>query len=94
VPELWREWTCGLGGKPSIQSLEDTYGAAWCPLQRERVKFCRRKIIIDQICKRNIGTSLLKAVEEVELIRQRGKMGLHALSQVLQKDREKTQKQD
>ncbi|KAE8340908.1 hypothetical protein BDV24DRAFT_174991 [Aspergillus arachidicola] len=49
VPELWREWTCGLGGKPSIQSLEDTYGAAWRPLQRERVKFCRRKVIIDEI---------------------------------------------
>jgi hypothetical protein len=29
VPELWRKWTCGLGGKPSIQSLENTYGAAW-----------------------------------------------------------------
>ena len=95
MPDLWREWTCGLGGKPSIQSLEDTYGAAWRPLQRERVKFCRRKVIIDEIRTRHAnGTPLLKAVEEVELIRQRGKMGLHALSLVLQKDREKkTQKQ-
>jgi hypothetical protein len=91
VPELWREWTCGLGGNPSIQSLEDTYGAAWRPLQRERVKFCRRKVIIDEIRRRHTsGTSLVKAVEEVELIRQRGKMGLHALSQMLQKDGKKT----
>lgn len=66
------------------------YGAAWRPLQRERVKFCRRKVIIDEIHKRHAsGKPLPKAVEEVELIRQRGKMGLHALSQTLQKDKAK-----
>ncbi|KAF7630733.1 transcriptional activator of glycolytic enzymes-domain-containing protein [Aspergillus flavus] len=93
VPELWREWTCGLGGKPSIQSLEDTYGAAWRPLQRERVKFCRRKVFIDEIRKRYAsGTPLPKAVEEVDFIRQRGRMGLHVLSQMLQKDREECTK--
>jgi hypothetical protein len=27
VPEVWREWTCGLGTNPSVQSLERSYGA-------------------------------------------------------------------
>lgn len=27
VPEVWREWTCGLGANPSVQSLESSYSA-------------------------------------------------------------------
>jgi hypothetical protein len=26
VPQLWREWTVGLGDGPSVQGLEDLYG--------------------------------------------------------------------
>jgi hypothetical protein len=49
IPDLWKEWTVGLGSGPSVQSLEDLYGARWRPSPEERVFFCRRKAIIDWI---------------------------------------------
>jgi hypothetical protein len=49
IPDLWREWTVGLGNSPSVQFLEDSYGARWRPSQEERVFFCRRKTIISWI---------------------------------------------
>jgi hypothetical protein len=41
VPDLWREWTCGFGNQPSVQSLESLYGAAWRPEAKDRVLFSR-----------------------------------------------------
>ena len=93
VPDLWREWTCGLGNKPSVQSLEETYGAAWRPLQSERVMFSRRKVIIDEIYRRNHeeGKSLNTAVEELELVRTRGRLSLYKLSQLLRKGKARSE---
>jgi hypothetical protein len=86
VPDLWREWTVGLGDNPAVQTLEDTYGPAWRPTQRERVMFGRRKVIIDEIRARQAkGVSIPAAVEEVELIRERSKKSLHGLSKMLKK---------
>ncbi|KAJ5110851.1 short-chain dehydrogenase [Penicillium argentinense] len=88
VPEVWREWICGLGANPSVQSLERSYGATWRPSSRERVMFCRRKVIIDEIYARyGKGLSLDAAVEELELVRCRGKLSLYQLSQLLSKAR-------
>jgi Transcriptional activator of glycolytic enzymes len=53
VPDLWREWTRGFSAdQPSIQSLEDAYGARWRPEQKGRPFFSRRKVIIDYIRRR------------------------------------------
>ena len=74
----------GLGGGPSVQSLKDRYGAAWRPSQDERVFFSRRKVIINEIRARQGGAvSPLIAVEEVELVRQRVKLSLYGLYQLL-----------
>ena len=87
VPDLWREWTMGLGINPSVQSLEDTYGPAWRPASNERMFFSRRKVIVDEIRARQAtGISLTAAVEEVELVRRRGKLSLHGLWKVLKKN--------
>ena len=87
VPELWREWSSGLGGQPSIQSLESLYSAAWRPDAKDRVLFSRRKVIIDEIYAREAnGVSLETVVEEVELVRSRGKFSLYKLSQLLSTD--------
>ena len=84
VPDLWREWTAGLGHGPAVQVLENAYGAAWRPAQAERVMFSRRKVIIDEIRKRQAaGTPIAVAVKEVELVRQRGKLSLYGLSNLL-----------
>lgn len=88
VPEVWKEWTCGLGANPSVQSLERSYGATWRPSSRERVMFCRRKVIIDEIYARHgKGQTLDAAVEELELVRCRGRLSLYQLSQLLSKAR-------
>jgi hypothetical protein len=88
VPELWREWTSGLGSQPSVQSLENLYGAAWRPTAKDRVLFSRRKVIIDEIYARErTGVLLETAVEEVALVRSRGKLSLYKLAQLLSTSR-------
>ena len=75
VPDLWREWTVGLGVGPAVQHLEDTYGAAWRPSQKERVLYSRRKVIIDEIRTRQAGGDTATiAVEKLEIVRQRSKL--------------------
>ncbi len=88
VPQLWREWTVGLGGGPSVQGLEDMYGPRWRPKHSEQVMYGRRKVIIDEIRGRQArGITAGAAVEAVELIRQRGQLSLYRLSQMLNKQR-------
>ncbi|KAL1996107.1 hypothetical protein VTN49DRAFT_430 [Thermomyces lanuginosus] len=53
VPELWAEWTEGLGGKPSIQTLTACYGTEWRGDPKEKTFFCRRKKIITEIERRH-----------------------------------------
>jgi hypothetical protein len=88
VPDLWREWTVGLGNGPAVQALEDTYGASWRPDQKERVLFSRRKVIIDEIRKRQAdGKAVSVAVEEVELVRQRARVSLYGLFELLRRSK-------
>ncbi|KMS94603.1 hypothetical protein BVRB_017120 [Beta vulgaris subsp. vulgaris] len=49
VVDLWREWTVGLGGGPSVQFLESNNGTKWCEGKSERRFFNRRKRIVDAI---------------------------------------------
>ncbi|EAS32210.3 uncharacterized protein CIMG_13776 [Coccidioides immitis RS] len=84
VPDLWQEWTVGLGGGPSVQSLDALYGAKWRPGGTERMFYSRRKVIIDYINRQRQGSaSGSAAVEELELVRQRGKLSLNRLSRML-----------
>ncbi|OJD09683.1 hypothetical protein ACJ73_10148 [Blastomyces percursus] len=70
LPNLWREWTTGLGAGPSVQSLEDQGGNWRKGSSKEPMMFCRRNIIIDEIRTReSSGMSVSAAVESVELIR-------------------------
>jgi hypothetical protein len=90
VPQLWREWTIGIGGGPSVQSLEDKYGCRWRKKHSETVMFSRRKVIIDEICSRQAqGINTLTAVEEVELVRQRAKLSLYQLYQFLNRNKKR-----
>ena len=90
VPQLWREWTIGLGGGPSVQGLEDHYGVRWRRKHSEKVMYGRRKVIIDEIRRRHAaGISIGAAVEEVELVRQRGALSLYQLYQLLNRQKER-----
>lgn len=89
VPDLWREWTVGWGNGPAIQALEATYGARWRPSQKERMFFGRRKIIIDEIRRRTtLGKTTAAVIEEIELVRSRGKFTLHRLAEFLKTNNE------
>jgi hypothetical protein len=69
IPQLWREWTVGLGDGPSVQGLEDLYGPRWRQAHSEKVMYGRRKVIIDEIRRRQAeGINTGAAVEEVELV--------------------------
>jgi hypothetical protein len=52
IPELWREWTVGLAGQPSIEQLDTLYGASWRTgptAASERQFYSRRKTLITEI---------------------------------------------
>ena len=51
IPGLWREWTVGLGGLPSVAALDSMYGSRW-RAPSERQYYSMRKVIIDEIMAR------------------------------------------
>ena len=84
VRDLWREWTIGWSSGPAIQALEAVYGSRWRPSQKERVFFGRRKVIVDEISRcMALGKTFEVAVEELELVRSKGKFSLHGLWEFL-----------
>lgn len=82
VPDLWREWTVGICGQPSIQFLESQYGVKWRQDRRKISFYSRRKVIIDAIF-----TSINRGMTEEEAVvtmeRTRGSWTLNKLSNVL-----------
>jgi hypothetical protein len=75
----------GLRDGPSVQGLEDLYGPHWRQAHSEQVMYGRRKMIIDEIRRRQAeGINTGAAVEEVELMRQRGRLSLYQLYQLYQ----------
>jgi hypothetical protein len=92
VPQLWREWTVGLAGGPSVQGLEDLYGPRWRQKHSEQVLYGRRKVVIDEIRRRQAQGSISAgaAVEEVELVRHRGRLSLYQLYQLLNRQKKRT----
>ena len=72
VPELWREWTVGLQGLPSVDELNRLFEARWRPAS-ERQYYSSRKVIVDEIRRRATGAigatmeaRLVTVVEEME----------------------------
>lgn len=90
VPSLWREWTEGLAGQPSIQALEDAYKAAWRTKQREKTFYFRRKLIIDEIrwrASERVVRSEQEAVAQLEGFRQDKKYSLNKLGRWVEEQR-------
>ncbi|KAI7821220.1 transcriptional activator of glycolytic enzymes-domain-containing protein [Gamsiella multidivaricata] len=75
VPELWKEWTVGLGsGNPSIRQLEAQFGPSWRTSSSAANFFSRRLRIINEI-QRMIdfeGLSEDEAVNKLEARREQG----------------------
>jgi len=80
IPDLWREWTVGLGGQQSVEALDERWGSRW----RHGAEFqfySRRKVIIDEI-KRLVagGREVVDVVDSLEEQRLTAKA---SLSQVI-----------
>lgn len=73
VPDLWREWTEGLGGLPSVMALNASYGSRWRPTS-ERQYYSMRKVIIDEIIRRAGGTSDKEALDAVVKAMERDRL--------------------
>jgi hypothetical protein len=57
-----------------VQGLEDLYGPRFRQAHSEKVMYGRRKVIIDEIRRRQAeGINTGAAVKEVELVRRRGR---------------------
>ncbi|KAF2475989.1 uncharacterized protein BDR25DRAFT_350269 [Lindgomyces ingoldianus] len=70
---------------PFVQGIEDLYGSRWRQKHSEQVLY-GRKVIINEIRRRQAqGMSTVAAVEGVESIRQRAKLSLYQLYQLLNK---------
>lgn len=91
VTDLWLEWSVGWGGRPSIQSLDDTWGHRWRQ-GNEAAFYCRRRRIIDEIRRltQRDGRvlSLTAAAEELEGRRRREGLSLLKLNELLRRPRE------
>ena len=70
VSEVWREWNEGILGGPAIKDLELKWGSKWRPLPMERVAFCCRKVVVDDLLKQQQrGQSVSDAITALELLR-------------------------
>ena len=83
IPDLWREWTEGLGGQLSVEALDERWGSRW----RHGAEFqfySRRKVIIDEI-KRLVagGREASDVVDSLEEQRLRSKASLSQVINVL-----------
>ena len=96
IPELWREWTVGLPGQPSIEQLDAQYGASWRSgpaAASERQFYSRRKTLITEI-RRLAGASgaapadaeaYNRVVRQLEDERQRARASLSKVIDALKK---------
>jgi Transcriptional activator of glycolytic enzymes len=55
VPQLWREWTVGIGKDLSVQGLKALYGVRWRRKHSDKTMYDRRKVIIDEIRRQEPG---------------------------------------
>ena len=49
IPALWKLWTVGVGGAPSVEALDQQYGSGWRQTPAERQYYSMRKTLIDEI---------------------------------------------
>lgn len=87
VGDLWREWTVGLSGGPSIEALERQWQSRWRPARKSITFFCRRKYIIDHL-RALINSGMTEEEAIFTLERMRGDKSLNKLHDLL-KEQEK-----
>ena len=70
VGDDWRDYKHGLGGSPSIEYLESTFGNTWRQSVSERKFFSRRQKLYKAIkAKLSNGKNEIVAIQELEDLR-------------------------
>jgi hypothetical protein len=70
VIDAWREWKEGIAGQPPVEQLEQDWGPKWRPTSAQRIAFCRRKVILDEVYRLvQTGLSPDDAVAQLEALR-------------------------
>lgn len=90
IPEMWREWTVGTMGCPSVEELDQRYGSRWRPEHKERQFYSVRKVIVEELRRRAIEKggykeNIAAVVEEMEIERTRSGVSLAKISGILRK---------
>jgi hypothetical protein len=91
VPDLWREWTVGLGGLPSVAALDAAYGSRWRS-PSERQYYSMRKVIIDEVIalagsRLEDQEAIAVAVEALERRRVQGQASLDKFIKAIKAER-------
>ncbi len=90
IPKMWREWTVGTMGCPSVEELDQRYGSRWQPEYKERQFYSVQKVIVEELQRRTIEKggyedNIAVVVEEMEVERPRSGVSLAKISGVLRK---------
>ncbi|CAD6943463.1 unnamed protein product [Tilletia controversa] len=72
--DLWREYKEGIGGAPSVEDMDKKWNARWRRLDKDRVHYKRRMIIINRI-KAVIASEKVSAERAVFLV-ERARLAL------------------
>lgn len=88
VVDVWREYSSGLGGHPSVEFLETTYGTAWRKERKESRFFSRRNELYKAIKEKALleRTSCEEAARRIEERRVQLGVSLDKLRSVLKED--------
>jgi len=86
VQDLLRLWRYGLGGMPSIDSLERDWGSRWRPTS-EKNYFSTRKTVVDEVVRRAVAQNIQEDVVAKRMDVERGSKSLDKLIKSIKLDR-------
>lgn len=76
VAAIWKEWSEGLDGKPSLQSLNNKWGTKWRSSAADRKLYSNRLQIIKEIQKRSGNNPVQLGIQELEDLRMDNGTGI------------------
>lgn len=86
VQDLLRLWRHGLGGMPSVDSLERDWGTHWRP-SSEKQYFSTRKMIIDEVARRAAAQHIAEDVVAKQMDAERDSNSLDKVFKSIRNDR-------
>ena len=86
IVELVQIWREGIGGMPSISSLEQRWGVRWRPIS-EKAFYSTRKVIIDEVTRRAKDKGLTEYEVAKQIDREKGSASLDKVMKLIRSQR-------